>query len=163
MSKGDIDYRLSDKVWKQIVLNYPADSAYYNWTIPFSPSDTCFVRVRNSANFAFQDTSDAAFTISRLNLLTPNGGEVWKTGNANKIQWESTFISNVEVHYTTDTSANPTNWTAITPSAYPADSSLYNWTLSDELSKASPSYRVRIRDIDFPNIYNRSSQLFKMS
>lgn len=163
IKRVDIHYRLADGVWRQVILNYPADSSYYNWVVPFTPSDSNYIRIRNSANFAFSDTSDAPFTIARLNLSTPNGGQVWKTGNINDIQWESEFISNVELHYTTDTTPVPSNWVAITRSAWPADSTTYHWSVTDELSKASPNYRVRIRDIDFPSIQKISDNNFTMS
>ena len=35
----------SGRTWSLIVGSYPASATYYNWTVPYKPSDSCYIRI----------------------------------------------------------------------------------------------------------------------
>jgi hypothetical protein len=74
----------------------------YLWTIPPTPSNRCRVRIRafDRNNNIGDDISDANFTIydpeaPAVQILAPNGGEVWYWNEVHQIQWNS--IDNIGV------------------------------------------------------------------
>ncbi|MCF8240048.1 MAG: T9SS type A sorting domain-containing protein [Melioribacteraceae bacterium] len=158
----DLHYRTSDGVWRPIVLSYPADSMAYSWIVPEDPSDSVYVRVRDALNHSLHDTSNAPVTISRLKLTTPNGGEVWKTGTTQSIAWESEFVDQIRIEYTTDTDDSPT-WRSLTSSALNAEDGSFNWVIDDDVNLANPNYKIRLRDVASSNIIDTSESTFTIS
>jgi uncharacterized protein (TIGR02145 family) len=50
--------------WTTIIASTPASTGNYNWTVPFTPSINCRVRVSNVSNLNINSTSPNVFTIS---------------------------------------------------------------------------------------------------
>jgi hypothetical protein len=111
------------------IVNPTSGSAQYVWTIPDRPSTECLVRVSDAVDGIPADTSDAPFTISRipkLDLITPNGGEIWQVGTPELIQWSSVVSddpANVKLEYSLDAG---NNWIVIAESI--SNSGQYAWT-----------------------------------
>src|SRR5204863_3777089 len=60
----DLDYRVHpDSVWVPIATAVPASPPSYSWTIPFAPTTTARVRVRNASGPP-ADLSDLAFALT---------------------------------------------------------------------------------------------------
>ncbi len=97
------------------------------------------VRVASTADSEVEDESDAVFTIisSSLNLLVPNGGELWLSGSTQEVRWQSSgLLQSVRLEYSAD---NGRLWEVIDPEA--PNSGSYDWTLPDI---SSDSVLVRI-------------------
>ncbi len=159
----DLLYRTKDKVWKPIKSRVPANDEKYNWLIPTEPSDSCYITIRNSDNYTFNDTSNKPFTICRMKIGVPNGGEVWQTGTSKEITWQSANVSQVYLEYSVDTTAIPITWTKILNQPILASLGKYNWEIPDDINLAGKSYRFRIYDINENKVADTSNTYSTLS
>jgi len=88
-----------------------------------------------------------------INLISPNGGEIWQNGTSKLIQWSSIGINNVKLEYSSD-SGN--SWNVIQNSV-PALNYSYNWTLPNF---SSVNCKIRISDAASPSNYDVSDSTF---
>ncbi len=157
ISYVDLLYRTKNKIWKPIKLRVPASSGRYDWTIPSEPSDSCFIAIRNSENYIFSDTSNTPFTIARLKLASPNGMEVWQTGTTKEFTWQSSYVTQIYIEYTTDTTIVPISWNRIAIQPILASLGKYEWTIPDDINLAGKNYRFRIYDISEVKVADTSN------
>jgi len=126
--------------WSDVIAIIP-DTGAYSWTIPDTPSDSCFVRITDTIGSP-SDTSDAIFTISPVPYITvtsPNGAEDWQVGSSHDITWTSSGTSDtVHIEYSTNNGSSWSDVIAIIP-----DTGAYSWTIPD-----TPSDSCFVRIID---------------
>jgi len=133
-----------------------ATSGNYNWTVPNLYTTRGKIRISDTYGNAIDDTSANDFTIARLQLTSPNGGEGFKPGEVTAITWVSDAVSNVSISYSLD---NGSSWTQITGSV-PADQETYNWTIPNNLTAQG---LIRIRSLDDPDFEDVSDANFKIA
>jgi 3-phytase len=94
-------------------------------------------------------------TTPQLNLISPNGGEIWSAGAQQQITWTSQNINNINIEFSSD---DGSNWIPIVNSV-PA-SGFYNDTVPD-----FPSTKCRIKIIDASNsaVYDISDSTFTIT
>ncbi|NUN07635.1 MAG: T9SS type A sorting domain-containing protein [Ignavibacteriaceae bacterium] len=136
-----------------------ATAGSFNWTIPDTPGDSVFVRVRNSSNISFLDVSNAKLMIAKLQLITPNGGQLVFAGQNVSITWLSSFVSNLAIEYTTN---GGLDWSTI-QNSYPADSGRYSWATMADAGLANRNYKIRLRDLSATSIADTSNNTFTIS
>ncbi len=103
--------------WIPIANEVPGTS--YDWKVPEVPGgnkNSCYVRVigYNISNVKVgDDRSDKSFSIVRVRLLSPNGGELLSSGISNTISWQinGTNPTSQKLYYTMDGGAT---WSLIT-------------------------------------------------
>jgi hypothetical protein len=86
-----------------------------------------------------------------IDLTSHNSGETLGIGTKQTITWNSDFISNVDLEYTTD---GGTNWT---PIALGVDALLgsYEWTVPNA---PSTNVYIRVTDASDPNLVDKSAK-----
>ena len=130
--------------WISVIASTPASSGSYNWTVPYTPSTQCLVRISDASNPSINDVSDNVFTILPLITVTsPNGGENWIGNSQRNITWTSQNITNVSIEYSTN---NGTNWISVIAST-PASGGNYSWTVPN-----TPSTQCLVRISDASNV-----------
>ncbi|MBE0573272.1 MAG: T9SS type A sorting domain-containing protein [Ignavibacteriaceae bacterium] len=130
--------------WISVIASTPASSGSYNWTVPYTPSTQCLVRISDASNPSINDVSDNIFTIVPLVTVTsPNGGENWLGNSQRNITWTSQNITNVSIEYSTN---NGTNWINVIAST-PASGGNYSWTVPN-----TPSTQCLVRISDASNV-----------
>ena len=137
-----IEYTTDDgSTWYLIGDSVNSSEGSFLWTAPNTPSTGCRVRIRDVYDASIFDQSDAAFTIDAgfLQLLSPNGGELFRAGDTATISWNSLEVPAVTIDYTTD---NGTSWIDIAGGVSGAPG-IYLWTIPHT---PSADCRVRIRD-----------------
>ncbi len=142
--------------WNEVIASANAAAGTYAWTIPNTVSTNCLVKISDANNASLNDQSNAVFTIESqpsITVIKPNGGEVWRVGTIQNIQWTSTGVNNVKIEYTTN---NGTDWIAIIASVG-ASTGIYAWTIPNTVS---PNCLVRITDVSDPLINDKSNSLF---
>jgi len=129
--------------WSEIIASKPADTLVYAWTVPNINSDSCLIRISDSATGFPSDVSDSTFTIlptPYVTVTSPNGDEVWYIDSTYDITWTSEGTSEfLFIDYSTDSGAT---WLEVTSYAHP-DSGFYSWTIPNT---PSTNCLVRIGD-----------------
>ena len=142
-----------------IANNVPATAELYEWNIPLYqlPGDAYQVQINllDPAGVFIGDASDAPFTITAgtggpgsINVVTPNGGEVWETGTTQNISWNYADLTG-EV-YIALLGANTNAQTIIAPAVPIADQN-FSWTIPPNLP--SGPYKVHIVWLSMLDIY----------
>ncbi|MEI6852088.1 MAG: hypothetical protein WCL06_04565, partial [Bacteroidota bacterium] len=134
-----------------------ANTGSYAWTIPNTPSTQCFVRISNASGSLVNDISNAAFTIKWPTnfLISPNGGEQWRSLNTHNITWDATvFVSPVKLEYSTD---HGSTWNTIISST--SNTGTYAWTVPQMLTTTQAL--IKITNTTWPaNIIDTSNAVF---
>ncbi|MFA6598666.1 MAG: Ser-Thr-rich GPI-anchored membrane family protein, partial [Ignavibacteriaceae bacterium] len=142
--------------WLPIISGASASTGYYDWTVGDYPSSQALIRISDAANPNISDQSDAVFTIKKLDLTSPNGGEYFQAGTVRQITWTSGNIANVKIEYSTDSGST---WsTAI--SSVSAAAGTYDWTVPSTPTNLA---KVRISDAAASSIAATSSSVFNIS
>jgi hypothetical protein len=141
--------------WQTIHGSTPNDGEY-SWPVAGPISSACRVRVTGDALIPVSDMSDADFAIGEttLSVTTPNGGEVWRTGDVASIEWMSTYLKgDVKIESTRN---GGLRWTEIA-SAVPATQGYYAWRVT---SPGSDRCAIRITSIWAPAVVDTSDDTF---
>lgn len=147
--------------WIPITTNYPALSTPYPWLVPGAGplgSTQCRVRVTSSTNNLITDMSNSNFTIpaSGIQVLSPNGGELFQVGQMVSIRWSAVSIVNVDIDYSTN---NGTNWTSIVTSV-PASRSFFSWIIPSGIT--GDQLRIRVKDNSNATVQDVSDATFSI-
>ncbi len=145
-----IDWGLN---WQSIAMDLPVTQGSYNWIVPDISISACYLRVSDSANPSVYDWSDDPFSICKLVLLSPNGGEFYQTGWSRDITWQSDLVSNVKLEYSID---GGSSWQTIIDDIS-AFTGSYAWTLPDI---ASDQYVIKVSDASDSSINDYSDAAF---
>jgi len=129
-TSGNVKIMLSSNgEWSTIIDSTP-DDGEYDWLIPAGTiSDQALVEVSDVDNPDCSEKSHDYFSISccELNVTSPNGGEVWKSGQTFSIKWEPAGLSGlVNIKYICDSDSS-------TIVENTADDGNYNWTIPQGL------------------------------
>ena len=143
--------------WISVISSTPASSGSYNWTVPYTPSTQCLVRISDASNASINDVSDAVFTILPLvTVASPDGGENWVGNSLHNVTWTSQNITNVKIEYSIN---NGNSWLSVIAST-PASGGSYSWTVPN-----TPSVEclVRISDVSNPSFSDVSNATFTIT
>jgi len=135
--------------WMDIATGEPNDS-FFEWQVPATPSTQCYVLIHAFDAFLNRglDLSDMVFTIRdaappQVQLFSPNGGEVFYTGETHTVHWNATDnigVDSVSLEFSSDAGgswqpfANP-----------PPQDTMFEWTIPDV---HSIECLVRVRAFD---------------
>jgi outer membrane protein assembly factor BamB len=137
-----------------------ASAGTFSWSIPSGTSSTqCLVRITDTANSALTDVSNAVFSISQSAFITvtaPAGGETFRAGTVQTIDWTSNAVANVTLAFSTD---GGTNWSQIA-AGIAASAGQYQWTVPN---KPSTNCRVRVSNAADSTVYGISNGAFSIT
>lgn len=137
--------------WTEIATGIDANA--YTWPVSDNPSSSCRIAVRSVANSTVSDISDNAFSISKLQILSPLGGEMFTSDYSNgysmPITWSAAAMANVKIEYSSNGGAS---WVSINNS-YNAALGTFNWVLP---GIPSTNYKIRIANTANTAIYSVS-------
>ncbi|MDD8012867.1 MAG: M6 family metalloprotease domain-containing protein, partial [Acidobacteriota bacterium] len=117
----------------------------------FSPSQVTYSNVTSS-----QTTNYTAQAVPPLQVISPNGGEIWQQGTIHAIAWTGYAAANVKIEYSSN---NGGAWTTVIAST-PAASGSYSWTVP---SDPSANCLVRVSDEGNASNYDSSNGVFTIS
>ena len=112
-----------------------------SWVTPSTASTQALVKVSNSADATFTNTSASTFSLlAGFTMIAPNGGEVWSNGFSHTISWSTSgTVANVKLEYSAD---GGSTWNTIVAST--ANVNQYTWTPS--VASGGANYKVRVSD-----------------
>ncbi|HDS30882.1 MAG TPA: hypothetical protein ENN67_07570, partial [Firmicutes bacterium] len=138
-----------------------ANTGEYLWeNIPADPSNTVKVRIAWSANESVFDDSDDYFSIMSevppmLQLLIPNGGEIWEVGSTQEITWESHNLPGpVNLLYSKDSFNSDFHLIEV---EFPNTGSYFWEGIPDD---PSTTVKVRVISVDDPSYMDDSDDFF---
>lgn len=140
-------------------------SGSYSLAFPYNTprGDDFKIRVTSNDYPAYNDTSDAPFTISSpITVVAPNGGETWVQGSPQTIRWN--YIGNPGPTVKIEVWRGLTVIAVITPS-YPigsGGSGSYSLTLPNN-APVSTNYRIKVTSTNYPACYDFSNASFTIS
>lgn len=132
-------------VWNVLTESTESDGSF-KWTVVDGiNSSLCKIKISDAADAVPSDISDGNFSITNqavqnINIVAPNGGEDWKSGNSEEIIWTSLYIDSVKIELTTN---NGKDWDTIVESI--ENTEVYQWSVKEVNSKAC---KIRVSDTD---------------
>ncbi|HNX81284.1 MAG TPA: hypothetical protein PKL77_03975, partial [Candidatus Omnitrophota bacterium] len=122
-----------------IINSTPGGNSPFSWTIPDAIGSTLKVNISDIDNPSVFSASNNSFAIKgAIQLVAPNGGEVWVKGTTQQIKWKptGTYPGNVLLQYSNDSGST---WTNISQALAGADNvtQIYNWSIPDDLNPTS--------------------------
>ena len=128
--------------WNTIQNSIP-NTGSFSWAVPNTQSTQCKVRVSDVSGSPSYE-SPSTFTIkpaASITLISPNGNEVIRAGEAYNITWTAVGIDNVKIEYTMNNGVTVNDWYTIVTST-PAAAGTYSFAFP----KPSTEYKVRISE-----------------
>jgi hypothetical protein len=178
-----LEYSIDKGVNWLVIGTANAADKYANWVAPLDVSTQILLRATDVNNATFTDTSDLvfgnfslptnapekyqggandgysmySFKDTYINVLKPNGGEVWGNGTTQGINFSTLNLTNpVKIEYSTN---NEATWTSLATNVVNTLGT-YNWTIA-----ATPSSicKVRITDTDTGLVMDKSDNFFTIA
>ncbi|MBU0509398.1 hypothetical protein KKH27_11265, partial [bacterium] len=129
--------------WETIIASTPNDGSH-SFTITGAASSTCRIRVSDVIVPSEYDVSDADFAISTLQLLSPNGGEIWFADSTEAVTWAGGAPSALmQIELSRNGGAGP--WQTLTSSA--PNTGSYAFVVA---RPASDQCRMRVTSLSDP-------------
>ncbi|MBI4929768.1 MAG: PKD domain-containing protein, partial [Bacteroidetes bacterium] len=158
----NIDYSTNGgATWTNIVFNTNILTNSYSWTVPNSPSVSCYVRVTDYNAACKTDQSDALFTITNspasITVTSPNGGENWVVCSTHNITWSANATSgNYDIDYSSN---NGVTWNVVIAN-YATVNGTYAWT-----TPSTPTVQglIRVKDSGNGALVDQSNAVFTIS
>jgi len=141
--------------WMELTNTIKADLGIWEWTTPDIYSESCLIKVVSNFSAALYSESDSSFSIyvdASLEVLTPNGGEVWESLTEYNIQWASEHLDSLLLEFTSD---NGNSWHSI--DTVEASAKNYNWKTHYQ---PSDNYRIKISSLTYPLLNDVSDNNF---
>ncbi len=143
--------------WSLLAENVPAGQGSYLWQTPDTVATECRIRISDMDNATIADESNGVFGIFAkvLTLVSPAGGEAWQVGSTHQIIWNSLFIDQVRIQYTSD---NESSWKTVKRITPAADGQV-DWVVPNDISDQC---RVKIIDIADADVFAVSGSMFSI-
>ncbi|MCX6174294.1 MAG: hypothetical protein NTZ27_06050 [Ignavibacteriales bacterium] len=138
-----IEYTTNNGLMWSTIQNSISNTGSYNWAVPSTQSTQCKVKVSDVSGNPSSE-SPSTFTIkpaASITLISPNGNEVIRAGEAYNITWTAVGIDNVKIEYTMNNGVTINDWFTIVSST-PAAVGSYSFAFP----KPSTEYKVRISE-----------------
>jgi hypothetical protein len=131
-----------------IVSNLTPADTIFNWTVPLINSTLCrvIVQILDSTGLSIlQDASDNLFTIRTIQMIIPNGNEIWQGGSNKIIKWRTYMSINFSHYRLLLSSDGGATYPDIIVNNIISTESTYIWTLPNINSNLC---RVRVQIIN---------------
>jgi Secretion system C-terminal sorting domain len=139
-----------------ITTSTPNDREY-TWNFSNGPEQSDFlIKILSVVNSNIFDLSDSTFTIGgcSINLISPNGYEVWYVETTQRILWNQNFVSDVEIQLFM---ANVFQASFTAPGT-----GEFDWFIPESIP-ARAEYRVKLKSILYEDIYDISDTVFTIT
>lgn len=156
IANGHVNVRLSRNggiSWTTIASNI-LDTGSYMWTVTNPESSHCKIKVVSVEYPTISGTTSEHFSIvlRSIDLLSPNGGEVWQDGDVNQITWASKLLTGYII---IEFSRDGAKWTVLESKA--PNTGSYSWTTT---GPKSTNCRVRVTSYTYLGLTDASDEAF---
>ncbi len=140
------------QTWTNIIESTSANTRSFDWEAPNVVSDECLVKISDVANPDVFSITESPFTLSNLDLLSPDGFETFRVGTPVEVTWESEFVSDLSLAYQMEENGE---WFLI-EDGIAADDNSYMWTPE----VATNWCKIKISELAFPEVFDVSFYRF---
>lgn len=121
-----------------------------------SSSEECLIKISDVTDSIVYDISDDVFAIEPvgINVISPNGGEVWLNGSIQNIEWISENLGSAYLRIKLSTD-NGQLWNSIVPAA--PNTGIYSWLVNS--NSASENCLIQIETLNH-SFYDNSDSIF---
>ncbi|MFQ5676482.1 MAG: WD40/YVTN/BNR-like repeat-containing protein, partial [bacterium] len=118
-------------------------------------NDVYYVNLENA--WAIGDNGTLLYSRGSVFVLSPNGAEVLEGGTRQVITWDSNYLQNVRIEFSTD---NGKSYKSVAQDRdiFDATTGSYSWTVPGDVN--SDSCRIRITGVTKPTVFDSSDQVF---
>jgi hypothetical protein len=121
--------------WSNWIYNIP-NTGTYSWAVPDTCADSCLIEMCISITCPSACDESNYFSIGRLKVISPNGGERWCVDSTYNITWcHLCFSGNVKIDYSTD---GGENWLSVVENT--SNDGVHPWTIPP-----TPSEHCKVR------------------
>jgi hypothetical protein len=150
MTTFQLKYSIDDgATWLPIKGAEHVTDNHYLWTVPMPVNNktSCRVKVKgyDSSNVLLEtDVSEKPFTIEVVRVTSPNGGEVWSSGELRPITWLTNEtirpVAEIQLYYTKN---NGITWLPIT-TITGSNPGTYDWIVPP-ITKVKKNCKVKLK------------------
>ncbi|GAB5464640.1 MAG: hypothetical protein Kapaf2KO_00760 [Candidatus Kapaibacteriales bacterium] len=143
-----------------LASSYDPSSGNFAWSVPTQTTSQASIRIYNSNSGRLLDASDNVFNITNqtVELLTPNGGELFFPSERHLISWEVSNAPFLDISYIAENGSRRDTYSIA--DRQPVGLGGMNWiTANTPAEKAT----FIIRDSDKPGIYDTSDGPIKLA
>ncbi len=154
--KVKLQYSKDNGATYTTIVSNLVNTGSYDWLIPLTaPTQSAKIKIISEDFPGVYDESDASFRILALEVVSPNGGEIWEAGKNHDITWaiSGTGLPDLTIKYSNN---NGVTWNPIS-TGRPASSLKYNWPVAND---ASDTVIIKIYDPTNPEILDTSNNVF---
>jgi hypothetical protein len=159
VSTAKLEYKAESATdWTEIASGVNAAGEEYQWNTSSITEGLYRIKITDEDYPAITDRSDNTFSLvdASLDLTSPDGGEIWQSGESRQLTWTSRNIDYIDIYYSTNAGDS---WTAIATD-FPAHlQNYYNWTVP---GNPSGEYLVKIEASDIYGAVDISSAVFQV-
>jgi len=144
--------------WSEIINSVSANLFEWEWDEPSLISDSCKIKIVSKSDVSINDESNSSFSIyvnAIIDLLTPNGGEVWESLTDYSIEWTSENLDSIFIEFTSD---NGDTWQIIDTVVASYGNFLWNTHY-----QPSEDYKVSISPTNYPYLKEESESNFTIT
>lgn len=133
-----------------------ANEGRINFKVPDLTAEALRFRISDARDLSVQALSNPVRVGGRLQLLSPQGGEIFRVGQQAEIKWNTTgSIPKVRIEFSADGFRKD-----VRTIAEAASSGSFTWQVPDAIGK---DYQIRIYDAAHPDVYDVSRAPFKIA
>ena len=140
------------QTWEVIVESSSANTRSYPWLPTNIISTECLMKISDIANTDVFSITEAPFTLCSLDLLSPNGGSLYRAGSPVEVTWESEMVGDLTLSYK---ACLDCDWVVVEDNI-PVDSNSYQWTPEVPTMWC----KVQLSETSFPTVTDESYNMF---
>ena len=139
--------------WSDIVDETSANTRSYFWAAPANLVSTeCLIKISDVANPDVFSVIQNPFTLCKLELLSPNGYEIYRAGTPVEIIWNSELVDDLKISYQATADGD---WVLI-DEGIPATNNSYLWTPEE----SSFACKIKLEEVAHPEAVEMSANGF---
>ena len=140
------------QTWVDVVESASAGARYYTWPPTNIISTQCLIKISDVANPNVVSITETPFTLCSLNLLSPNGNNLFRVGTPVEIAWNSDMVGDLTLSYKT---CNDCDWVVI-EEGVPVGNNSYSW-IPDSVTSTC---KIQLSETESPLVTDESTSIF---
>ena len=140
------------QTWEDIVDTSSANTRAFAWTATNIISTECLIKISDVANPNIFSMTETPFTLGALDLLSPNGGNLFRVGSPVDITWNSEMVGDLTLSYKTCADCD---WIVVEENI-PVDDQLYQWMPEIPTMWC----KVQLSETEYPAVADESNNVF---